>query len=85
MVGATHWFIWRGLVRVYQSLPHSTCPAIGVFGLVRTGFTKLYHAPDLSIAAGSSPLPAAPPATGDWVIDYDNGLGTVIDCGQHPT
>ncbi len=35
---------------------------LGAFGLVAGGFTNLYHASDLSPAAGVSPLPSPPPA-----------------------
>ena len=55
------------------------------FGEVHLAITNPYQPADLSLPAVSSPLPSSPPATGNWVIDYDNGLGTVIDCGQDPT
>ena len=58
----------------------------GGFGLVGAPFTNAYQPSDLGGILAQNTITNHYHRTGGLaIIDCYNGLGTVIDCGEHPT
>ena len=59
---------------------------LGGFGLVRPAITNAYQSSDLGQTLSTVCFTNHYHRTeGRGIIDCYNGLGTVIDCGEHPT
>lgn len=80
-------------VNIYQRLPNITgsvarpAKTLGDFGLVAGGFTTAYQLlPFAQIDLRSLAFTISSSAyMGTRLICNDNGLGHMIDCGEHPT
>jgi hypothetical protein len=85
MPGTTHWVIWFGACRHYQSLPPRTCKRLGSFGSVYQRLPVCRSGSDPAEYMLYQPLPprtgtghrltsSRPPAPGGWVVQGYVGL-----------